>query len=382
VSDFSTAADARVAAAVGVTVQAFDSDLSTLAGLTPTTDNFIQSKAGAWASRTVAQVKTDLGLTGTNSGDQTSIVGITGTKAQFDTAVTDGNVVYVGDTISADLLTDGTTNKAFLATERTKLAGIATGATANSSDATLLARANHTGTQAASTISDFSTAADARVAAAVGVTVQGLDTDLTTIAGLTATTDSFMQAKAGAWASRTVAQVKTDLGLTGTNSGDQTSIVGITGTKAQFDTAITDGDVVYVGDTATAASGIASATTVVVTSGATAPTNGQVLTATSSTTATWQAAGAGSTVWTTTEIDFGSTPSYGGTFTIADGSVTAGSDIAVTPSGKVATGRVGNDWEWDVVMLSALPASGSFDVTASSISGPLVGKRMIQYQVG
>jgi hypothetical protein len=34
---------------------------------------------------------------GTNTGDQTSIVGITGTKAQFDTAVTDGNIQYVGD---------------------------------------------------------------------------------------------------------------------------------------------------------------------------------------------------------------------------------------------------------------------------------------------
>ena len=51
---------------------------------------------------------------------------------------------------------------------------------------------------------------------------QPLDADLTTIAGLTATTDNFLQAKSGAWASRTVAQVKTDLGLTGTNSGDQT----------------------------------------------------------------------------------------------------------------------------------------------------------------
>ena len=47
--------------------------------------------------QTLATLKTDLGLTGTNSGDQTSIVGITGTKAQFDTAVSDGNIVYVGD---------------------------------------------------------------------------------------------------------------------------------------------------------------------------------------------------------------------------------------------------------------------------------------------
>lgn len=37
---------------------------------------------------------------------------------------------------SADSLVDGTTNKAFLATERTKLTGIATGATANSTEAT------------------------------------------------------------------------------------------------------------------------------------------------------------------------------------------------------------------------------------------------------
>jgi hypothetical protein len=42
--------------------------------------------------------------------------------------------------------------------DKTKLDGIATGATANSSDATLLARANHTGTQAGSTITGAYTA--------------------------------------------------------------------------------------------------------------------------------------------------------------------------------------------------------------------------------
>ncbi len=47
--------------------------------------------------QTLATLKTDLGLTGSNSGDQTTIAGITGTKAQFDTAVTDGNFMYVGD---------------------------------------------------------------------------------------------------------------------------------------------------------------------------------------------------------------------------------------------------------------------------------------------
>lgn len=57
-------------------------------------------------------------------------------------------------TQSADTITDGSTNKAYTATEKTKLAGIASGATANSSDATLLNRANHTGTQTADTITD------------------------------------------------------------------------------------------------------------------------------------------------------------------------------------------------------------------------------------
>ena len=49
--------------------------------------------------------------------------------------------------------------------DKTKLDGIAAGATQNSADGTLLARANHTGTQAAATISDFAAAADARITA-------------------------------------------------------------------------------------------------------------------------------------------------------------------------------------------------------------------------
>lgn len=49
---------------------------------------------------------------------------------------------------------------------------------------------------------------------------QPLDADLTTIAGLTATTDNFMQAKSGAWASRTIAQVRADL-ATGTPDGSK-----------------------------------------------------------------------------------------------------------------------------------------------------------------
>jgi hypothetical protein len=48
-----------------------------------------------------------------------------------------------------------------------------------------------------------------------------------------------------------VAQAKTLLNLTGTNSGDQTSIVGITGTLAEFNTALTGADFATGGGTAT-----------------------------------------------------------------------------------------------------------------------------------
>lgn len=44
---------------------------------------------------------------GTNTGDQTSIVGITGTKAQFDTAITDWNILYVGDIVSSSTTAQG-----------------------------------------------------------------------------------------------------------------------------------------------------------------------------------------------------------------------------------------------------------------------------------
>mgnify|MGYP000553028085 CR=1 FL=1 len=107
-------------------------------------------------------------LTNRSSADQHPTSAITGLDAALAGKETAGAAAtaqayavqranHTG-TQSADTLTDGTTNKAFLATERTKLAGIATGATANDTDANLKARANHTGTQLASTISDFETA--------------------------------------------------------------------------------------------------------------------------------------------------------------------------------------------------------------------------------
>lgn len=57
------------------------------------------------------------------------------------------------------------TTAAFTTAQESKLAGIASGATANSSDAALLSRANHTGTQAAGTITGLATVATSGSAA-------------------------------------------------------------------------------------------------------------------------------------------------------------------------------------------------------------------------
>ncbi len=88
------------------------------------------------------------------------------TDLAYTASATGGTVTSSTGADATIPLSDGTNAGLVSPAQHAKLAGIATGATANSADATLLDRANHTGTQAASTISDFSTAADARIAAA------------------------------------------------------------------------------------------------------------------------------------------------------------------------------------------------------------------------
>lgn len=81
--------------------------------------------------------------------------GDTPTEAQFIDLI--DSPLFVGDAISADVLTDGTTNKAFLATERTKLAAIE--AAADVTDATNVLAAGAvmtTGTQTVAGVKTFS----------------------------------------------------------------------------------------------------------------------------------------------------------------------------------------------------------------------------------
>lgn len=133
---------------------------------------------------TAPQIRSILGITtlsGSNTGDETT--SSIQTKRPLKTVNGNslegsGNIAIAATTnlstsqtatqvvINSDTGTDatiplgngtnaGVSSNDYTTTEKSKLAGISPGATANSSDATLLNRANHTGTQTSSTISDF-----------------------------------------------------------------------------------------------------------------------------------------------------------------------------------------------------------------------------------
>lgn len=110
------------------------------------------SHTGTQSADTLTDGSTNKAYT---AAEQTKLAGIaTGATANDTDANLKSRANHTG-TQTVDTITDGTTNKVYTATEKTKLAGVSAGATVNDTDANLKARGNHTGTQLASTISDF-----------------------------------------------------------------------------------------------------------------------------------------------------------------------------------------------------------------------------------
>ena len=269
ISDFAASVDARLGSyATSLAVAAgnlpLDGDLPSIASLTTTTaGRALLDDADTSAQRTTL----GLGTLATQSGTLTDYA-TTAAVASSLTSYATTSAVAGGYQPLAAVLT-GTT-ASFTTAQETKLGGIATGATANSADATLLARANHTGTQGSATIVDFAASVDARLGAlattaAVAAGYQPLDGDLTSIAALATTTAGrALLDDADASAQRTtlgLGTLATQSGTfsgtfsgtaSGTNTGDQTSIAGITGTLAQFDTAVSDANLLSVAAAAAA----------------------------------------------------------------------------------------------------------------------------------
>lgn len=80
---------------IGVTVQAHDGDLDTIAGLSPSNDDVLQRKSGAWTNRSMSQLKTDLSLSKSDVG-----LGNVTNDAQIPTSYldTDGTLAANSDT--------------------------------------------------------------------------------------------------------------------------------------------------------------------------------------------------------------------------------------------------------------------------------------------
>jgi hypothetical protein len=193
------------------------------------------ASSGVPEVNTLATLKTDLGLTGTNSGDQT--ITLTGN-------VTGSGTGSFATTIAADAVANSMLADMTALTVKAN----ATNATANPTD--VAASSDGQVFLRSGTTLAFGTVATA------GITDAAVT--LAKMANMaTASLIYRKTASSGVPEVNTLATLKTDLGLTGTNSGDQTTIVGITGTLAQFNTACTDANFARV-DAANSFSGVQS----------------------------------------------------------------------------------------------------------------------------
>ncbi len=142
------------------------------------TDAFLRDRANHTGTQLAATIsdfitaaRDAISVTDTGTFDLTYVAGVLSGVVLDSPTVGGRSEAFLR---SADNHTDGTVNRLYTAGEKTKLAGIQDGATANATDAALRDRATHTGTQTAATISDFATA------------VAALNIDAETLNGMTA----------------------------------------------------------------------------------------------------------------------------------------------------------------------------------------------------
>ena len=169
---------------------------------------FYRKTAGTGAPevQTLATLKTDLGLTGTNSGDNSFATGTTGT---------DFNVVLSGNTITYHLPDAGATARGAVTTGAQTFAG-------NKTFSGLISASNLSGTNTGDQIITLTGDVTGNGTGTFAATIAASAVSLSKMANV-ATGTVFYRKTAGTGAPevQTLATLKADLGLTGTNSGDQ-----------------------------------------------------------------------------------------------------------------------------------------------------------------
>lgn len=165
--------------------QPLDSDLTTIAGLTPSANDFLEFVSGNWANRTPAQVKTALAIA---ESDVASLVS--------DLAAINSSLSSLGGTVSGAL---------------SDIAGLSPSA----NDVLQFVAGhwiNHTMAQLKTALALAESDVSGLVSDLAGK--QASNANLTTIAGLSPGANDFLEYVGGNWANRTPAQVKTTLAIT------------------------------------------------------------------------------------------------------------------------------------------------------------------------